>query len=127
MEEKKENIIIENSKTNEKESKKSIKKNEKNDENSNKIKLEQKKQEEKKISAQQQQNQFVLKSSTFVIQKYVEKPMLIYNRKFDIRVWALVDQNLEVYLFKYEDKLFNFFKCFILIFYIKFNDIYFFN
>ena len=38
-----------------------------------------------------------IKSSTFVIQKYVEKPMLINNRKFDIRVWVLLTHNAKVY------------------------------
>lgn len=31
-----------------------------------------------------------LKSTSFVIQKYVEAPLLINKRKFDIRVWVLV-------------------------------------
>jgi len=30
------------------------------------------------------------KFSTFVLQKYLEKPLLVNNRKFDIRVWCLV-------------------------------------
>ena len=41
-----------------------------------------------------------IKSSTFVIQKYIEKPLLINNRKFDIRVWVLMTQDLKVYFFK---------------------------
>ena len=34
-------------------------------------------------------NTFV-KSYSFVIQKYIECPMLINNRKFDIRVWTII-------------------------------------
>lgn len=42
----------------------------------------------------------IIKSRSFVIQKYVEKPLLIHNRKFDIRVWVLVTQEMKVYFFK---------------------------
>ncbi|MFM7850340.1 MAG: hypothetical protein ACKO96_00105, partial [Flammeovirgaceae bacterium] len=31
-----------------------------------------------------------MKTDIFVIQKYIEKPMLIKERKFDIRLWVLV-------------------------------------
>ena len=41
-----------------------------------------------------------VKSSTFVIQKYIERPLLINKRKFDIRVWILLTQELKVYFFK---------------------------
>ena len=41
-----------------------------------------------------------IKSRTFVIQKYIERPLLIHDRKFDIRVWALVTQEMKVYFFK---------------------------
>ena len=39
-------------------------------------------------------------SSTVILQKYLEKPLLYMNRKFDIRVWVLIDHDLNVYVFK---------------------------
>ena len=43
---------------------------------------------------------YKIKHNTFIIQKYIERPLLLYNRKFDIRVWVLVDQDHELYVFK---------------------------
>jgi len=37
---------------------------------------------------------------SFIIQKYIERPLLIEKRKFDIRVWVLINQDMEVYFFK---------------------------
>ncbi len=38
----------------------------------------------------------------FVIQKYIENPMLILNKKFDIRIWVLLRklQPLQIFVFQ---------------------------
>lgn len=37
---------------------------------------------------------------SFIVQKYIEKPKLIDSRKFDIRMWAMITHNKELFLFK---------------------------
>ena len=41
-----------------------------------------------------------IKSQNFVIQKYVESPLLIDKRKFDIRLWVMVNQDGKCYYCK---------------------------
>ena len=38
--------------------------------------------------------------SFWVIQKYIEKPLLYHGRKFDIRMWAIVTAKNEIFIFK---------------------------
>ncbi len=42
----------------------------------------------------------IIKTDKFLIQKYLERPLLIMSRKFDIRIWVLVSHNLKSYVFK---------------------------
>ena len=40
------------------------------------------------------------KSATIILQKYLEKPLLYWGRKFDIRVWVLISHKFEIFAFK---------------------------
>lgn len=38
-------------------------------------------------------------NSSYILQKSIEKPLLYQGRKFDIRVWAIVTANFEIYFY----------------------------
>ena len=40
------------------------------------------------------------RANSVIIQKYVEKPLLYWGRKFDIRMWVMITHKLDVYCYK---------------------------
>lgn len=41
-----------------------------------------------------------IKNSSFIVQKYIEAPLLFRKRKFDIRIWALISHDGKLYMFR---------------------------
>ena len=66
----------------------------------NENKKEEKKEEKKEVKKEDKTIK-KYRSSVLLLQKYLEKPLLYWGRKFDIRMWVLLTHRLDVYVFRY--------------------------
>jgi hypothetical protein len=81
------------------EEKKSPRKGEKKENNKVEEKKDEKKEEKKEVK-KEEKNLKKYRSSVILLQKYLEKPLLYWGRKFDIRMWVLLTHKHEVYVFR---------------------------
>ena len=59
-------------------------------------------EKEKKINLEQKeiQNENQIISDKVILQKYLEKPLLYNDRKFDMRIWVLLNHEMNIYICK---------------------------
>ena len=76
-------------------------------------------EKDKNLKQKEIQNENIILSEKVLLQKYLEKPLLYDERKFDMRIWVLLNHEMNIYICK-EGHL----KIASEKFYIQSNDLY---